>query len=829
MTEQILHYQLDCAAFFAASLGSMLAVHLWLRRRGHGAKSETLGPGVRPSAWLVVAVLSVGGVFMAHTAGHAEQSRLQTMVEGIAPTYAQELERMGHARLGWDTPAEDPVYRSLLDAEVRWLRANPAVNDIYTFRRRPDGKLAFVVDSETDYDGDGRIEGEREQRTALGEAYEEADEKMDAALEGERVFDANPVSDRWGTWVSAYVPLRDPATGKVEAAVGVDYDARQWLWSILTRRAAALATVLVLVAVLASSTAATALLRAEISRRLKTEQALRESEAGLRDAKTAAEEARRNAEDASRAKSDFLANMSHEIRTPMAAVIGHADLLLDPDLPAGERMGSVHAIRRSGRHLLNVINDILDVSKIEAGRMTVERVDCDPCRVAGEVASVMRSRAKEKGLTFELRLEPPLPRLVRNDPTRLRQVLFNLVGNAVKFTEAGGVTVVLRLDDAPGREPALRFEVSDTGVGMTPDQLARIFQPFEQADASTTRRFGGTGLGLTICQRLSRLMGGDIEVESEAGKGSRFTLVLPTGPLAGAPMITDPADAARLADEAASTSDVGGDADPRGRDADALPSRCRILLAEDGKENQVVIAAYLRRAGGEVTIAGDGLRAVELATTQSFDLVLMDIQMPRLDGYAATAMLRRKGLTLPIVALTAHAMNEYRDKALAAGCTDYLAKPVSRTNLLATVRKHLGMKATPVPPAPTEPGPVPATGKLRPAIEDDSVVRHYLPQFIEQLPGHVCAVVTLLAEQDMAELSRRVHQLKGAGGLYGFPQITAAAAEAERRVIESAPLEAVTQSVDELVRLVRSVEGYEAAKEREAPAATDAPSGGTGN
>jgi signal transduction histidine kinase/ActR/RegA family two-component response regulator len=383
------------------------------------------------------------------------------------------------------------------------------------------------------------------------------------------------------------------------------------------------------------------------------------------------------AEAASRAKSDFLANMSHEIRTPMSAVLGYADLLVEEDdiSPAGRER--IETIRRNGRRLMTVINDILDVSKIEAGKMTVERIDCSVCRTLADVVSLWRGKAGEKGLTLEVEYRGRIPDRVRTDPTRLHQVLSNLVANAVKFTERGGIRVVVSLGDTtPESPPRLKFEVIDTGPGMTPEQMAKVFQAFTQGDETMTRRFGGTGLGLTIARGLTELLGGEIHVASEPGRGSRFTVTIDAGSLEGARMIADCRESILASEPVAA--------------APAVRLTGRILLVEDGLDNQRLISFLLRRAGAEVTVAENGQEGLDAALTalgegRTFDVILMDMQMPILDGYAATARLRAGGYRGPIVALTAHAMSHDRQKCLDAGCDDYLAKPIEKHALLERV------------------------------------------------------------------------------------------------------------------------------------------------
>lgn len=388
--------------------------------------------------------------------------------------------------------------------------------------------------------------------------------------------------------------------------------------------------------------------------------------------------ARVEAEAASRAKSEFLANMSHEIRTPMTAILGCGDLLLEESLSEQDRREYVSTIHRNGEHLLTVINDILDLSKIEAGKMDIHTAPCSPATIVADVATTMRVRAEERGLALRVEATTPFPRRVVTDETRLRQILINLLSNAIKFTERGEVCVRVGMEHESG-EPRLRVSVSDTGVGMNARQMDRLFRPFTQADSSMTRRYGGTGLGLTISRRLARLLGGDIAVVSEEGRGSTFTVRVRAGVVAGA-QLTERI----VADDA--RDQVRGEADAR--------LSGRVLLAEDGRDNQRLISHLLRVAGAEVVVARNGLEAVDAWSRAEdegspFGLILMDMQMPELDGYGATARLRSRGCRAPIIALTAHAMAGDRERCLAAGCDDYATKPVHRPSLLRMCAEHM--------------------------------------------------------------------------------------------------------------------------------------------
>jgi signal transduction histidine kinase/HPt (histidine-containing phosphotransfer) domain-containing protein len=403
------------------------------------------------------------------------------------------------------------------------------------------------------------------------------------------------------------------------------------------------------------------------------------------------------AEAANQAKSAFLANMSHEIRTPLTAILGFAENLLDEDIPADERRSSVETIMRNGEHLLNVLNDLLDLSKIEADKLEIEPTPFSPIRLAADVMSIMRVKADSKKLPLRLRFLTPMPEQIVNDPTRLRQILINLLGNAIKFTENGSVELRVGFEGGTlSAPPQLRWSVVDTGIGLSAEQLGRLFQPFVQADNSTARRFGGTGLGLSISRRLARMLGGDVTASSVSGTGSMFSVTVEAGQIDGTRFVEHP-------DEAFMATTT-----PPQRDDEFPRIDARILLAEDSPDNQKLIGGFLAKLGANVTLAENGDLAIDHALRareegHPFDLILMDMHMPVIDGYAATEHLRSVGYTGQIIALTANAMSGERDKTLAAGCNDFATKPINRKKLVSQIvasleisgRKPLGSVAPP--------------------------------------------------------------------------------------------------------------------------------------
>ncbi len=461
--------------------------------------------------------------------------------------------------------------------------------------------------------------------------------------------------------------------------------------------------------------------------------------------------ARDEAVAASQAKSSFLANMSHEIRTPLTSIIGFAELLLDPQVTADAKADAAKTIIRNGRHLLEVINDILDLSKIETRQVEIERIEVGLPALLGDIEALAAGRAQEKSLLFTIAHHLPLPPVLLTDPVRLKQILLNFCSNAIKFSSKGEVRIDVRHDAASQR---LTFEVVDAGIGMSARQIERLFEPFVQADVSTTRRYGGTGLGLYISRQLADLLGGEIRVSSQPGRGSRFSLSLPVGrPIRAMEMLTDSRDFEAFHRPDFVITEI------------EVPELSgRVLLAEDGVDNQRLLATYLRQAGLEVDIVGNGSAAVDRAMAQSYALVLMDIQMPLMDGVAATEMLRANGYRGPIVALTANVMQSDVARYRRCGCDDVLAKPVDRAQFYAVLARHVDGAAP--PPLATDGG----YAQELAALTDE---------FRAGLPATLHAIACATQTADWERLKQLIHTLKGTAGSYGFARITTLAAEVE--------------------------------------------------
>lgn len=389
--------------------------------------------------------------------------------------------------------------------------------------------------------------------------------------------------------------------------------------------------------------------------------------------KVALSEAKLEAERANHLKSAFLANMSHEIRTPLGAMIGFADLIREQGLTASERANYANIMLRNGEQLSVIINDILDLSKVEAGHLSLEYIDTHHTKIGSEVMSLMQVKAREKDLAFEYNADDSAPDVITSDPTRVRQIVLNIVANAIKFTQYGAVKIRSYGGPASDGKQTLCFEVSDTGIGMTLAQIDRLFQTFSQADETTTRRFGGTGLGLALSRKLARSLGGDITVKkSSEGIGSTFLVTIVDQP----------------EKKSSATGAFKREVDRHLEVGENSLSGLRILSVDDSPDNQALLWNYLTKQGASVAAVDNGILGVKAALAGNFDLVLMDIQMPVMDGYTATQKLRDAGYQKPIIALTAHAMTEIRKKALNVGYTDHLTKPIDRVDLIHTILRH---------------------------------------------------------------------------------------------------------------------------------------------
>ncbi len=432
-------------------------------------------------------------------------------------------------------------------------------------------------------------------------------------------------------------------------------------------------------------------LESEVSERRQAEESLRESNASVVDAlrreqltstqleatMKQLEEATQAAQTSTRAKSQFLANMSHEIRTPMNAIIGYADMMYRDSVSnplSPQQAEAVAAITSSGRHLLDLINEILDLSKIEAGEMQLEITTCHLQDILASVSSIMKPLAGEKRIDFGITNVGPIPETIQSDPIRLKQTIMNLTGNAVKFTDDGKVEIVIRLEST-NAGPMLGFEVNDTGIGIAQNHLEKVFEPFSQVDSSSTRRFQGTGLGLAISRRIADALHGSLTATSVVGQGSTFKLSIPTGSLQGVSMLDSLADmgtAKNAPAEETHTMFLG-----------------KVLIAEDSPVNRVLLTRMLTRMNIEVITADNGEMAIVRTNTDKPDMIFMDWQMPIMDGMEATMRLRAEGNNIPVIALTANAMQGDKEKCLAAGCNDFLTKPIDHRELTRTLSEYL--------------------------------------------------------------------------------------------------------------------------------------------
>lgn len=500
------------------------------------------------------------------------------------------------------------------------------------------------------------------------------------------------------------------------------------------------------------------------------------------------------AQAANAAKSAFLAHTSHELRTPMGAILGYADLLLAPGISDQERTDFVRTIRRNGRHLLDLVDQILDHAKIEAGQLEVVPSVCSPERIVADVEALMSVRAAAKGLDLSIEYETRVPELIETDELRVRQILVNLIGNAVKFTSSGVVRLQIALLRTDGKAD-LQFAVVDQGPGIDAARLPAMFEPFTQADMTTQRTYGGTGLGLAISKELAELLGGRLRAESEIGSGSTFTFTLHLGPVSELGDLVD----ARVAVETTRVK---------------IRNPChladvRILVAEDGLDNQQLMELHLRQVGAECVLTVNGLRAIEayeqaMADNEPFDIILLDMQMPVMDGYQAARKLRELGCRTPIIALTAHAMIGAREECLEAGCDDYFAKPIDFDALFAVMLEILERQTQPfdaevaaspqhrssldiphnhIPHNKSAAGPDGAGSPPDdPRAAFSAQLASLTRDFVRRLPENIAELQATVQSGDAERVRFLAHRLRGTAGTFGLDRVSELAGEIMKAV-----------------------------------------------
>ena len=478
------------------------------------------------------------------------------------------------------------------------------------------------------------------------------------------------------------------------------------------------------------------------------------------------------ADNASKVKSQFLANMSHEIRTPLTAVLGYADALYDSKLDDTQR-SQLETIITSGSHLREIINDILDLSKIEAGKLDLEKTIVSPLDILSNIASIFSHQIKNKGLDCIIKFSYPIPKTITTDAMRTRQILLNLMSNSMKFTTQGCITIKTGFDQT---KKLLNIKVSDTGIGMSQEEMNRIFKPFTQADASTTRKYGGTGLGLTLSSQLAKMLGGELIVESKKNKGSCFTLTIATGEVEE--LIYD---GARL--------NIENHIDT---EANRKKFSARVLLAEDTPALQDLIMLHLKKMGIDATLAENGKQAMELAIANDYDLILMDMQMPVMSGIDAVKNLRAHGYSKPIIAMTANAMRGDQELYMQIGCNDYVAKPIDKQRFRKALETYL-----------IQDNKQAVETIISDILKDEPDLYDILIKFVDSLPGILDEIQKAYANKNWAAISTLVHALKGTGGGYGYPQITDTCISIEKKIVS----EEYTQLQPDIETLQTTIDG----------------------
>ena len=479
------------------------------------------------------------------------------------------------------------------------------------------------------------------------------------------------------------------------------------------------------------------------------------------DNNMALQKAYKKAEETTVIKSEFLAAMSHEIRTPLTAIIGFAETTLFSEQSEEQKQNAIQTIIRSGKHLLQIINDILDLSKVEANKIEIESVKLSPFELLVDVERLVRPEAEEKGLGFSINYIFPLPEYIKSDPLRLKQILINLCNNAIKFTDQGYITINVSCN-CDRTNNGIVFEVVDSGIGIKEEDQHLIFHAYRQADSSTTRKFGGTGLGLSLSKILAERMSGTLTVTSEVGKGSKFRLFLASNMVQDSKIVFDN-------EHLPDVNQVKEYTMPAGHLSGS------ILLAEDNLDNQELLLIYLHRMGLNVTVVENGKLAVEAAAKNNFDLILMDMRMPVMGGLEAIRVLRQQGIDMPIVALTANAMREDKAACFKAGCNGFLTKPIDVAHLNEIISKYLNVNTQEINDA---------VSLVSTLLEEDPEALDLIKRFVGNLSTALKEIKILIENSEWDNLSAKLHQIKGTGGNFGFPDVSTIAEKMELKTAD---------------------------------------------
>ncbi len=689
---------IDLLLLFATAVVGMIFLNVWLRRK-------RIGTGVVAIGWTLLLLILGVGYFWSRQEEAGQKKIWSDYLCGLTATFADTTRRSGHHLIqprendtvedGAATPVKimsydktiqaragrcrDPeVYEKLIRLHTDWARNLKIVGYVFTVRKTGEKQTEFICSCPCDLDRDGVFEGFMEVGDPPFTPYKDGDEFvwqeiLSRGFAGETAIDPNAGTNDYGSWVTAVSPLYGP-DNKIEAVLAVDFFVDDWR---ANTRILHSKTLLLLTGTLLFFFCG-----------VWGYGRLHQNVISFRRMNECLIVAQREAESAAQAKENFLANMSHEIRTPMNAILGMLHLIQRTEL-SNKQETYLNNAENSAKHLLRIINDILDFSKIEADMMVIEKGILSLKLTLSEIYGMISEEARKKNLELLFEIAEDVPDEIVGDPVRIKQILVNLLNNAVKFTNSGKVQLSIHRVEMDNLSVLLRFSVEDTGIGMTEEQMQKLFLPFSQADISTARKFGGTGLGLAICKSLVDLMNGKIWSESVSGRGSAFhwtarfdrpglnkeyQVLLPE---------TNPAEFEAAPEEL-----------PESAGRFPIPEairHARILLVEDNKVDQIVAGELLSAEGFRVMIAANGTQALRLLENNDFDLILMDIRMPEMDGIETTRRIRRNPAyaKLPILAMTAHAMSGDRDQSLEAGMNDYLSKPIEPESLYRTIVKWI--------------------------------------------------------------------------------------------------------------------------------------------